>query len=80
MSIPIRSRRLPKPDNRRSMTGYGQTRLSSAIRQPNGPVKATSNRSHLHPNPIVSRATPFVRASNPRQATVIKPTENIHSP
>jgi len=80
MSIPIRSRHLPKPDDRRSMTGYGQTRLSSAIRQPKRPHKAASNQRHPHPNPIVSKATTLIQASNPQQATATKPTESIHSP
>ena len=80
MSILIRSRRLPKPDDRRSMTGYGQTRLSSAIRRPNRPHKETGNQRHLHPRPIVSNVTPLVQASDPRQATATKPTERIHYP
>jgi|GEM_PF-5120602 len=80
MSIPIKSRHLPKPDDRRSMTGYGQTRLSSAIRQPIRPHRAASNQRHPHPNPIVNKATTLIQVSNLRQATATKPTESIHSP
>jgi hypothetical protein len=80
MSIPIRSQRLPKPDDRRSLTGYGQTRLGSAIRQPNRPHRVTSNQRHLHPSPIVNNVTPLIQASDLRQATATKPTESIHSP
>lgn len=80
MSIPIRSRRLPKPDDRRSMTGYGQTRLSSAIRSVNRPLCVTGNQGHLHPRPIGSKTTTLVQASNPRQATATIPAESIHSP
>ena len=80
MSIAITSQRLPKPDDRRSMTGYGQTRLSSAIRRPNRPHKETGNQRRLHSNPIVSRTIPIVQAADPRQATATNPTESIHSP
>ena len=80
MNIPIRSQRLPKPDDRRSMTGYGPTGLSSTIRSVNRPLWVTSNQRHLHPRPFGSKTTPLVQASNPRQATGAKPTESIHSP
>ena len=80
MSIPIRSRRLTKPDDRRSMTGYGQTRLSSAIRRGNRPLWVTGNQRHLHPRPIGSKTTTIVQALNPRQAKATIPAESIHSP
>jgi hypothetical protein len=80
MRIPIRSRRLPKPDDRRSMTGYGQIRLSSAIRSVNRPSRVTGNPRYLHPRPIGSKATTLVQASNPLQATATRHAESIHSP
>jgi hypothetical protein len=80
MSIPIRSQRLPKPDDRRSMTGYGQTRLSSTIRRPNQLYREPGNRRHLHPRPIVSKATTPVQVSDSRQATAAKTTESVHYP
>jgi hypothetical protein len=80
MSIPIKPQHLPKPDQRRSMNGYGQTRLGNTAGRPKRQNGVTSNRRHLHSSPTVSKSTPLIQASDPWQATAAKPTESIHSP
>lgn len=80
MTISIIPHHLPKPDDRRSITGYGQTRLSSTVYRTKPQHRVTSNRRHLHPRPTVIHTTTLVQSSDPRQTTAIEAAVNVNSP